>query len=133
VIEPLDGHATHFVKRGIDDHCDDSKHAFKVAALLHAPQRRFKVACRHGHGWWESPACAIVSPIYPIESRLNGQITLVRHARWRTMYTGAPVLDDALATLDCRIANVTRHGTHSVIVADVFNLRLGPASIDASV
>jgi flavin reductase len=49
------------------------------------------------------------------------------------MYTGAPVLDDALATLDCRIANVTRQGTHSVIVADVFNLRLGPASIDASV
>ncbi|WP_338911413.1 hypothetical protein [Mycetohabitans rhizoxinica] len=81
MIEPLDGHATHFVKRGIDDHCDDSKRAFKVAALLHAPKRRFKAACRHGHGWWESPACSIVSSIYPIESRLNGQITLVRHAK----------------------------------------------------
>ncbi|MEJ2769196.1 flavin reductase family protein [Mycetohabitans sp. B46] len=49
------------------------------------------------------------------------------------MYTGAPVLGDALTTFDCRIASVTRHGTHSVIVADVFDLRLGPAPIDALV
>ncbi|MCG1055535.1 flavin reductase [Mycetohabitans sp. B5] len=49
------------------------------------------------------------------------------------MYAGAPVLDDALATFDCRIANATRHGTHSAIVGEVVDLRLGPAPIDALV
>jgi flavin reductase len=38
---------------------------------------------------------------------------------WYTLETGAPVLEGAVVSFDCRIAQVTEVGTHSVIFATV--------------
>ncbi|MFM0200664.1 flavin reductase [Paraburkholderia fungorum] len=46
-------------------------------------------------------------------------------ARWHTLSTGSPVLDDALVSFDCRIVSSTRYGTHSVIVAQVVEACVG--------
>ncbi|HYF06069.1 MAG TPA: flavin reductase [Acetobacteraceae bacterium] len=45
--------------------------------------------------------------------------------RWYVLETGAPALDGAVAALDCRIADVVEKGTHSVIFAEVVEIRLG--------
>lgn len=39
--------------------------------------------------------------------------------RWTTATTGAPVLEDALAWLDCRIVSHHPAGTHSIYVGEV--------------
>lgn len=39
--------------------------------------------------------------------------------RWTTASTGAPVLEDALAWLDCRILSHQPAGTHSIYVGEV--------------
>jgi flavin reductase len=46
-------------------------------------------------------------------------------AGWHTLSTGSPVLDNALVSFDCRIVSSTRHGTHSVIVAEVEEACIG--------
>jgi flavin reductase len=38
---------------------------------------------------------------------------------WTRLATGAPVLTDAAANLDCRIARVAEVGTHSVLFCEV--------------
>ena len=38
---------------------------------------------------------------------------------YRTATTGRPVLDDALAWLDCRVQNVYEAGDHSIVVGEV--------------
>jgi len=38
---------------------------------------------------------------------------------YRTETTGSPVLDDALAWLDCRVQNVYEAGDHSIVVGEV--------------
>ena len=45
--------------------------------------------------------------------------------RWAILETGAPALDGAVASFDCRIADVVEKGTHSVIFAEVIQIRLG--------
>lgn len=44
---------------------------------------------------------------------------------WYTLDTGAPVLQGAVVSFDCRIAQVTEIGTHSVIFGHVLQLRHG--------
>jgi flavin reductase len=44
---------------------------------------------------------------------------------WIQLKTGSPVLKGALAALDCRIAQINEVGTHSVIFAEVIDVRLG--------
>ncbi len=46
-------------------------------------------------------------------------------ARWSTLSTGAPVLEDAGVAFDCRIAQVTEIGTHSVLFCEVEAIRTG--------
>jgi flavin reductase (DIM6/NTAB) family NADH-FMN oxidoreductase RutF len=36
--------------------------------------------------------------------------------RWASLVTGAPILDSALAGLDCRVTEVVRMATHSVVL-----------------
>ena len=40
-------------------------------------------------------------------------------ARWRTAATGAPILDGALAWLDCRVHSRLPAGTHTIYVGEV--------------
>ena len=44
-------------------------------------------------------------------------------ANWTTWATGAPVLDDAAASFDCRISQITSVGTHDVLCCEVLALR----------
>ncbi|WP_314958007.1 flavin reductase [Bradyrhizobium cosmicum] len=43
-------------------------------------------------------------------------------ASWTRLVTGAPVLADAAASLDCRIARVTEVGTHTVFFCEVVEI-----------
>ncbi len=44
---------------------------------------------------------------------------------WYTLATGAPVLHGVVVSFDCRIAQVTEIGTHSVMFAHVLAIRHG--------
>ena len=44
---------------------------------------------------------------------------------WTTLATGAPALTDALAALDCRLAERVETATHSIFLGEVVALRLG--------
>lgn len=50
------------------------------------------------------------------------------HATWGLLATGAPALDGATVSFDCRIVEVVEHGTHSVLFAEVEAVRHGAAS-----
>jgi flavin reductase len=52
------------------------------------------------------------------EARFDG-------AEWFTLDTGAPVLQGAAVSFDCRIVEVTEVGTHSVLFGKVSALRQG--------
>ena len=43
---------------------------------------------------------------------------------WTTLATGAPVLEEAVATFDCRISQIVEVGTHSVLFGVVEALRI---------
>ena len=45
---------------------------------------------------------------------------------WTRLATGAPVLRDAVASLDCRVAQVTEMGTHSVFFCVVEGIAAAP-------
>jgi flavin reductase len=47
---------------------------------------------------------------------------------WTRLVTGAPVLEAAAASFDCKIDQITEVGTHSVLFCAVVAIRLGSAS-----
>ncbi len=56
----------------------------------------------------------------------NGDLTVAeRFAKgaWSAMTTGAPGLDGALATFDCRVDKRMEHGTHAVLFCHVLAVR----------
>lgn len=48
-------------------------------------------------------------------------------ATWSTLATGAPVLDGALVSFDCRVTEWTEIGTHSVFFCEVEAVRTAPS------
>jgi flavin reductase len=44
-------------------------------------------------------------------------------ANWSTWTTGAPVLDEAAATFDCRISQINSVGTHDILCCEVVALK----------
>jgi flavin reductase len=60
-------------------------------------------------------------------SRLFGGKTPVDQrfaaASWSTMSTGAPALDDALASLDCRVRTVSDGSSHDILICEVQAIR----------
>ena len=44
---------------------------------------------------------------------------------WDCLRTGAPVLKDTLASLDCRLDQIINIGTHSLFVGQVIDVRIG--------
>ena len=51
----------------------------------------------------------------------------LRAGRWTTLATGAPVLSDAVVSFDCRIAQSTEVGTHTVFFCEVDAIQTGGA------
>lgn len=47
--------------------------------------------------------------------------------QWRALATGAPVLEDAVVSFDCRIADMVDKGTHTVLFAEIEAIRQGAA------
>lgn len=48
------------------------------------------------------------------------------HGHWRTGRSGAPVLMDAVASLECRLAEHYVHHSHSIFIGRVIHLRTTP-------
>jgi flavin reductase len=48
-----------------------------------------------------------------------------RAEQWTRLATGAPVLEDALVSFDCRVVNRLMHGTHTIYLGEVQQLRIG--------
>ena len=44
------------------------------------------------------------------------------HVGWRAGHTGAPILDDVLGWIDCRIETVHEAGDHYVVIGRVMDL-----------
>lgn len=44
--------------------------------------------------------------------------------RWTTLKTGAPVLDDALASFDCVVRETVESSTHTIFIGQVVDVRL---------
>jgi flavin reductase (DIM6/NTAB) family NADH-FMN oxidoreductase RutF len=48
------------------------------------------------------------------------------HGAWQTRVTGAPVLADALAALDCRVTDIIPLDTHAILIGVVEDVIFGP-------
>lgn len=46
---------------------------------------------------------------------------------WRQLHTGAPVLDSALVSFDCRVVKAERVGTHEVVFGEIVAVHVGEA------
>jgi flavin reductase len=53
----------------------------------------------------------------PIEQRFAA-------GKWTTLATGSPVLEDAIASFDCKVVERLERGTHSVIFCEVQAIRV---------
>lgn len=49
------------------------------------------------------------------------------HGRWSALETGSPVLEGALATFDCRLAQTFEFGTHHILIGEALAVRVGEA------
>src|ERR1700686_3887980 len=72
-----------------------------------------------------SPAQAHLSPIFAgmTEHDLPTRFAM---ASWTKLVTGAPVLEQAVVSFDCRIVQVTEVGTHSLFFCEVDAIAHGP-------
>ena len=68
-----------------------------------------------------------LSPIFAGKDNLPMAERFAR-ARWTRLVTGAPVLESAAASLDCKIDQTVEVGTHTVFFCAVQAIRLGTSS-----
>jgi flavin reductase len=47
-------------------------------------------------------------------------------AEWSNPFSGAPTLEGARVAIDCRITEISEVATHSVVIAQVQHVRVGP-------
>jgi len=52
----------------------------------------------------------------PVQERFEG-------ASWSVLETGAPALDDALISLDCKVKSVSDGGTHDILICEVVAIK----------
>jgi flavin reductase (DIM6/NTAB) family NADH-FMN oxidoreductase RutF len=48
------------------------------------------------------------------------------HGNWTTRVSGAPILADALASLDCRVTNIIPLDSHAILIGEVEDIVFGP-------
>jgi flavin reductase (NADH)/flavin reductase len=68
----------------------------------------------------------------PLADRFAGRTGAVgedrfAHAAWEERVTGAPLLGNALAALDCRITEIVQLDTHALLIGVVEDILFGPA------
>lgn len=67
-----------------------------------------------------------LSDIFAGRGKLN-QTERFLAGQWQTLKTGAPVLDDALASLDCQLVSWHVHATHYVLIGEVVAIKRNQA------
>ena len=48
------------------------------------------------------------------------------HGNWIMKATGSPILNDALAALDCRVTNIIPLDSHAILIGEVEDIVFGP-------
>ena len=71
-----------------------------------------------------SPGQQALSPLFGGKSDGDAD-TRFEAAEWSTLSTGAPVLEGAVVSFDCRIVQTTEVGTHTVYFCEVEGLQSG--------
>jgi flavin reductase len=66
-----------------------------------------------------------LSPVFAGALDEDTQPGRFAHGHWTRLATGAPVLEDAAVTFDCRIAQRVEVGTHTVLFCEVEAIRIG--------
>lgn len=109
----------------------DQRHGLTVAAFASVSPDPPLIAAlidqRHrGHALLLQPGAVFAVNVLAEEHReLSDRFALVKDAerfavgRWTTAETGAPVLEDALAWLDCRIHSHVAAGSHTIFIGEV--------------
>lgn len=69
-----------------------------------------------------TPDQEALSPVFAGKMPMEERFT---HAEWIRLATGAPVLNQAAAALDCTVAQAVEVGTHSVMFGAVRAIHLG--------
>ncbi|WP_407066040.1 flavin reductase [Acetobacter sp.] len=63
-----------------------------------------------------------------LSDRFAGPLSAIERfavGHWTTLETGAPALEEAVSSLDCRIERIVEVGTHSVLFGQVQAVRMG--------
>jgi len=100
--------------------CSLSMEPPSVIACVHQGNRALETVLANG----VFAANALSDGQTQVARAFAGQIAELREDRfgagtWRALATGAPVLDGALASFDCRIAEAFSFGTHRILVGEV--------------
>jgi cob(II)yrinic acid a,c-diamide reductase len=100
--------------------CSLSMEPLSVIACVHQDASALETVLANG----VFAANALTGDQSRVARAFAGQIPELRENRfgagtWRTLATGAPVLDGALASFDCRIAEAFTFGTHRILVGEV--------------
>ena len=64
----------------------------------------------------------------PLSNTFGGQTTMDERfalGAWSTLATGAPVLDGAVVSFDCRVTQTVNVGTHDVLMCEVVAIGVG--------
>lgn len=64
----------------------------------------------------------------PLSDAFSGKGGLLQNerfeiAKWQNLTTGAPVLEDALASFDCKLVSWNEHDTHYVLIGEVVAIK----------
>ncbi|HEX3486646.1 MAG TPA: flavin reductase family protein [Micropepsaceae bacterium] len=111
--------------------------ATAVCSLALSPPRILASINMQGHtyGIALKSRCMSVNLLATAHERLAGVFAAKRaaedtdrfiHGDWISRTTGAPILADALAALDCRITEIIPLDTHAILIGEVEDILFGP-------
>ncbi|WP_043539727.1 flavin reductase family protein [Salinarimonas rosea] len=78
------------------------------------------IFCVNTLSWDDEP----LASLFAGRTELRGDARFA-HGRWSALTTGAPVLESALVSFDCRLVSAEIVGTHHVAVGEVVDVRVG--------
>ena len=111
--------------------------ATAVCSLALSPPRVLASINVQGHtyGLVAESRCMSVNLLAQDHARLAARFAAKRAAEdedrfvegvWKTAITGAPMLADALAALDCRVTEIIPLDTHAILIGVVEDIHFGP-------
>ncbi|OBZ94504.1 FMN reductase [Pararhizobium polonicum] len=84
-------------------------------ASAHPAVMANKVVCVNVVSGDDEKLCGLFGGKTPAEKRFSA-------ASWSSLETGAPVLNGALVSFDCRISSICDGGTHDILLCDVLRI-----------